>query len=306
MPNKSIRNAWFGTLFFVAMTASSEAGVLPGDYQPVLAVAPQEPAPDDRISVTAHYWFDWFALHWYPATVIVKNNANRITIELSSVGAQVVATPPPPHASYSTIWLDPLPEGSYQLDVVLKGYLYDGTSEQDFAYPSHPFTVSLKNDTTAVVEYYNTGLQHYFMTAGAGEMASIEAGAAGPGWQLTGSEFRAYLPETGVQVGALPVSRFYGTPGRGPNSHFYTVDATESEIVKQDPGWTYEGVAFYLFAPVNGQCATDQQAIYRVYNNRFAQNDSNHRYITDPNLYAQMQAQGWLPEGVVLCGAAQN
>lgn len=189
---------------------------------------------------------------------------------------------------------------------MLKGYLYDGTTEQDFSYPTYSFTVSLKNDSAAVVEYYNTGLQHYFMTAGSGEMASIETGGAGPGWQRTGNEFRAYLPETGISVGAQPVSRFYGTPGRGPNSHFYTVDATESAIVKQDPGWTYEGVAFYLFAPVNGQCATDQQAIYRVYNNRFAQNDSNHRYITDLNLYAQMQAQGWLPEGVVLCGAAQN
>ncbi|MBK7474336.1 MAG: hypothetical protein IPI73_30355 [Betaproteobacteria bacterium] len=69
-----------------------------------------------------------------------------------------------------------------------------------------------------------------------------------------------------------------------------------------DPGWTYEGTAFHLFAPVNGQCANDQQPVYRVYNNRFAQNDSNHRYITDAGVYAQMQAQGWLPEGVVLCG----
>jgi serine protease len=156
-----------------------------------------------------------------------------------------------------------------------------------------------------VVEYYNTGLQHYFITAVAAEMAMIEAGGAGPGWQRTGYGFRAYLPENGVAIGALPVCRFYGTPGRGPNSHFYTVNAAECAIVKKDPGWTLEGTAFYLSAPVNGQCEAGEQAVYRVYNNRFAQNDSNHRYTTDPNLYAQMQAQGWLAEGVVFCGPLQ-
>ncbi|MBK7474332.1 MAG: hypothetical protein IPI73_30335 [Betaproteobacteria bacterium] len=73
--------------------------------------------------------------------------------------------------------------------------------------------------------------------------------------------------------------------------------------MKLDPGWTYEGIAFHTLAPVNGQCGDGQQPVYRVYNNLFAQNDSNHRYTTDSNIYAQMQAQGWLPEGVVLCGA---
>ena len=112
-------------------------------------------------------------------------------------------------------------------------------------------------------------------------------------------------PETGIPSDALPVCRFYGTPGRGPNSHFYTVRASECAQVKLDPGWMYEGIAFYAYAPVNGQCAAGQQAVYRVYNNRFAQNDSNHRYMTDIFEYARMQTLGWLPEGVVLCGALQ-
>jgi len=43
------------------------------------------------------------------------------------------------------------------------------------------------------------------------------------------------------------------------------------------------------------------QPVYRVYNNRFAFNDSNHRYTTDPAVYNSMQQQGWLPEGVVMC-----
>jgi len=152
-----------------------------------------------------------------------------------------------------------------------------------------------------VVEFQNSILNHYFITGGAGEIAGIEAGAAGPGWSRTGLSFKAYAPETGIAPGALPTCRFYGTPGRGPNSHFYTVDSTECELVKQDPGWTYEGLAFYILPPVSGQCAAGTQPVYRAYNMRFAQNDSNHRYTTDAAVYAQMQAQGWAGEGVKFC-----
>ena len=156
-----------------------------------------------------------------------------------------------------------------------------------------------------IVEFFNTQLGHYFVTAGVGEILGVDKGGAGPGWERTGLGFRAFIQETGIPSGALPVCRFYGTPGRGPNSHFYTVSATECAAVKNDPGWTYEGVAFYVFAPANGQCAAAQQPVYRAYNNRFAQNDSNHRYTTDSNAYAQMRAAGWSGEGVVFCAPTQ-
>jgi len=151
-------------------------------------------------------------------------------------------------------------------------------------------------DSNLVVEFYNTNLGNYFMTADANEAAQIDGGSAGPSWTRTGNTFKS--------GGSTAVCRFYGTPGRGPNSHFYTVNASECAAIKQDPGWTLEGIAFYLFAPVNGQCGINQQPVYRLYNNRFAQSDSNHRYTTDPNLYAQMQTQGWSPEGIVFCAPA--
>lgn len=157
------------------------------------------------------------------------------------------------------------------------------------------------SSSAPVVEFYHPTLRHYFISAWPGEIADIDAGGAGGGWQRTGQQFRAYLPETGVPAGALPVCRFYGTPGRGPNSHFYTVSAQECALVKNDPGWTYEGIAFYLYAPDSGQCAAGQQLVSRSYNNRAAQNDSNHRYTGDPTLYAQMLAQGWSAEGGVFC-----
>lgn len=158
--------------------------------------------------------------------------------------------------------------------------------------------------SAAVQEYFNVNLGHYFVTAGLGEIASIESGGAGPGWQRTGYGFRAYVTESGVPVGASPVCRFYGTPGVGPNSHFYTVDPIECAAVKRDPGWTYEGVAFHLYAPQNGACAAGLQAVYRAYNNRYAQHDSNHRYATDIALLQTLQAKGWSLEGVVFCAPA--
>ena len=106
-----------------------------------------------------------------------------------------------------------------------------------------------------------------------------------------------------MAVGARPVCRFYGTRGVGPNSHFYTVDADECAAVKRDPGWTYEGTAFYVMPAVAQQCAGGAPPVFRAYNNRFAFNDSNHRYATDYGLLQALQAQGWWMEGTVF-GAA--
>ena len=106
--------------------------------------------------------------------------------------------------------------------------------------------------------------------------------------------------------------RFYGNPalgpdGRrlGPNSHFYTADAAECAAVKTDPGWLFEGVVFQAVAPTLGSCPQPLVPVYRSYNGRFLENDSNHRYATDPAIVQAMSAQGWVSEGVVLCIAGE-
>ena len=153
-----------------------------------------------------------------------------------------------------------------------------------------------------VVEFYNTYLDHYFVSAGPGEIIAVDTGAAGSGWQRTGFGFRAYIPEYGVPANAIPVCRFYGTPGHGPNSHFYTASAAECEAVKRDPGWTYEGVAFYVNAQINDRCP-GSAAVYRAYNNGFVSNNSNHRYSTQRDVLQAMTSQGWSVEGVAFCGS---
>ena len=153
----------------------------------------------------------------------------------------------------------------------------------------------------SVLEFFNTGLNHYFITADPAEAAAIDAGAAGPGWQRTGRGFRAWTLAVGVPAEARPVCRFYGTPGLGPNSHFYTITPAECDAVRADPGWRFEGIAFYSIAPDTRGCPVGMQQVFRLYNGRYAQNDSNHRYTTDPAVYQAMQKQGWTGEGLVLC-----
>lgn len=158
--------------------------------------------------------------------------------------------------------------------------------------------VEILKPYSLVYEYYNIDLKHYFRTSGAGESQSVLTGGAGAGWRDTKDYFLAW--RDGAQ-GAAPVCRFYGTPGKGPNSHFYTADAGECAQVKKDPGWTYEGIAYYVKLPVNGNCPADTIAIYRIYNNRWMHNDSNHRFTTDTSVVQDLVGKGWVSEGTVMC-----
>ena len=147
-----------------------------------------------------------------------------------------------------------------------------------------------------VTEFFNVQLGHYFLSSSAAETQAIEAGAAGPGWQRTGSGFGTIKP--GYCYESRPVFRFYGAR---QNSHFFTVDADEcGSIRRNDPGWQYEGEAFGALAPVAGACPRGTPVL-RLYNGRWAQDDSNHRFTQSPATYSEMQRQGWIGEGVAFC-----
>lgn len=154
-----------------------------------------------------------------------------------------------------------------------------------------------------VQEFYNSDLKHYFRTASKDEAAGVARGAAGRNWSNTADFFYVWVD---ASRGAQPVCRFYGTPGVGPNSHFYTVSAKECEMVKRDPGWTFEGLAFYAMPPVAGACPEGTVPVYRAYNNRWRENDSNHRFTTDLHVYRTITTTpggGWIGEGVAMCAA---
>ncbi len=154
-----------------------------------------------------------------------------------------------------------------------------------------------------VVEYFNTALNHYFVTADPGEQAGVDKGAAGAGWVRTGLKFSAY--QNGESASAKSVCRFYS---RSQNSHFYTADAGECEFVKKDSGWQYEGLVFAINVPNSAQnCAAGTQPVFRVYNNGFGKAvGSNHRFMPDLTVAQKQAKNGQAFEGTVFCAPLSN
>jgi predicted dienelactone hydrolase len=169
----------------------------------------------------------------------------------------------------------------------------DDRLEQDYIAPSPAAT-----DERIAVEYYNPSLDHYFITAEPAEAAMLDAGIIVPGWQRTGYNFK--VRPAGDPRG-LFACRFFGTPGIGPNSHFFTIDHAECDKVKANPFWTYEGIAFNSEAPVNADCAIDRVPVVRLYNNGKG-GQASHRYSTSHSEIADMLSEGWIIEGPVFCG----
>ncbi len=161
---------------------------------------------------------------------------------------------------------------------------------------------SAAEPTATAVEYYNASLNHYFMTASALEIGILDANVVFPGWARTGVEFSAYASPAD-NPSALPVCRFFGTPGVGPNSHFYTSDASECAVTKQNPDWIYETIAFYIPVPsVNGtgSCSGVTQPVYRSFYPGGLTVNSNHRFLPDLTMHEKMAGSSLL-EGVVMC-----
>jgi hypothetical protein len=129
------------------------------------------------------------------------------------------------------------------------------------------------------------------------EAAMLDAGSLVPGWSRTGASFPVYS-EPGLDLST--VCRFFGTPGRGINSHFYTGFDSECAYVKQNPNWTFEANAFYVAAPTPVQCPPSTRPVFRLYNNGQGGQPS-HRYTTSWPVISEMQSENWLLEGVVMC-----
>lgn len=164
----------------------------------------------------------------------------------------------------------------------------------------------------SVVEFYHPDLDHYFITATDEEATAIDRGAAGAGWVRTGEQFAAWSLGAGESQ-AADVCRFYGSMNPGPNSHFYSVSTQEcrfqmdlQELVPDDqPRWNFEGYAFSILPPAQDAqqpCPDSATPVYRAYNDAYRRGeDSNHRYMTNPQLMDEMVEKGWIDEGIVFC-----
>lgn len=165
------------------------------------------------------------------------------------------------------------------------------------------FVVTVKDEipvVATVVEYYNAGLDHYFVTWIAGEIAALDAGTI-KGWARTGKSFTTYAA---AQAATSPICRYYIPPALG-DSHFFGRGAAECAATgAANPTFVLEDAAFmHMILPSAGACPGGTTPVYRVFSNRA---DANHRYTTDRDTRDAMVAKGWVAEGdgpdlVVMC-----
>lgn len=154
------------------------------------------------------------------------------------------------------------------------------------------------NNAVQVVEYFHTGIGHYFMTADADEIAGLDGGAYGGVFERTGAIFYA---RDGPVNHYADVCRFFTVSYAPLGSHFYTADADECAGVKLNPNWQYEKVAFYIRVPVAGACQPGQTPIYRMFNNGMT-GAPNHRFTTSLDVYNDfVNNRGWAGEGIRFC-----
>jgi len=144
------------------------------------------------------------------------------------------------------------------------------------------------------VEFFNANLGHFFLTATKSEIAALDAGAFNGAWVRTGATIKV--------GGTTGVCRFYGMPPKGPDSHFFTVNAAECEkVMSEYRAWTFENHAFAMTPPVGGACPVGLIPVHRFYNNPSTSASMNHRYAISTAVMQAMLAQGWIDEGVVMC-----
>lgn len=162
-----------------------------------------------------------------------------------------------------------------------------------------------RNETVpdkTVVEYFNRDISRYFVTGRANEQALLDAQPAV--FVRTGMQFRARssayrdVPET-------PVCRFYAAPARGgSNTHFYGT-GDDCPVLNTAGYLSFEGFDFAAVKPIKSTCTAEApNPVWRLFNNKAATNDGNHRYVVSAAIRARMVAQGWVDEGVVFCSTS--
>lgn len=214
---------------------------------------------------------------WTAATGLVAGSGNTAVLTPAAIGA----------ATYSVVGINAAGAGNSAGTIV---------------------TVTTPASTSATaVEFYNSGLKHYFITIDPTEAAGVDSGTAGPNWSRTGGTFNVSAAQAS---GTAAVCRFYGSVSPGPNSHFFTADevecsnlrALEAATLETQKKWHYEGTAFFVAIPQNSACASGTMPVYRYYNNGFARGeDANHRFTSNTSVRSTMELAGWSYEGVAMC-----
>ncbi|HEX4858141.1 MAG TPA: hypothetical protein VFV17_03915, partial [Usitatibacteraceae bacterium] len=151
-----------------------------------------------------------------------------------------------------------------------------------------------------VDEFYSTRFNRFLILARQSDKDLVDSGAVGPGWSRTGYRFKGYTlpgPTELRPASQAPVCRYFHPL---VITHFFSASRADCDLIRSI-GAIDEGIEFWITRATEGACPAGTQAITRLYNNRFAERDSNHRYTPSRSLVREMTAKGWIDEGVVMC-----
>ena len=224
------------------------------------------------------------------------NGGARLILQIGNVGPTIDQTAP--NRTLDSVGIQPdgkiVLRGPAVIGAPILARIHpDGTQDTSYVPPVHgAFTVHWM----PVIEYYNAGLDHYFVTADRFESSLLDHGVFA-GWKRTRQAFRATLTGKPGAIG-LPVCRLYGLPPL--DTHFYTALAQECNNLANNSGgaWKLEGTdVFRITIPdtVSGACPAGMTPIYRLWNGKVP--DVNHRFTTSREIRDQMVARGYIREG---------
>lgn len=239
----------------------------------------------------------------FTATIGICENDGTLETNVGIVGVHVEAgTVTLDHLANMTIFLacgyrfktatvSGLPAGTYAIKA---RNLYPGDHSPVLL---GEFTVDPAPTAQPVYAFLHGGINHYFITASQTQRDFLLQNNLG--WTIVDEGFKAWPASGPAPAAAKPVCRLYSPL---VNTHFFSADAAVCDFLKQQTGtWVDEGIAFRALVPTAGMCPSGTLPVWRLYNNRFAQLDSNHRYVTSQDTYRHMIANGWIGEGVRFC-----
>jgi len=180
-------------------------------------------------------------------------------------------------------WLIPAPSRPGSVYLVRFGRLYRGEPVARFA--------------PLVAEYEYEG-DRYWSTSLDGE-AVFQDNRQQPGnVHRTGLRWGAWSADN-APAGAVGSCRFWPKPQSGLRTRVLVLQGPECESLRANNDWILEGEnEFYAVPPANGACPAGLVPVHRLPNMKA---DLNFRWAVDPAVIAQMQARGWMDEGVVMC-----
>jgi uncharacterized membrane protein len=153
--------------------------------------------------------------------------------------------------------------------------------------------------TVPVVEYYNTVLDHYFITPVAVEIGLLDAKTPPfQDWSRTGFAFNGYVNAT-APAGSVAICRFFNSSFAPKSSHFYAPHGLGCEATLSTfPDWQLEDDKLFnaMLPDATGACPAGTLPVYRLYNNGMG-GAPNHRFVTSLAERQKMVDKGYTPEG---------